>query len=449
MIVAGVGIAIAYKQLSERDPDVQNADVIAKFDADDEPPPIVRTTNWVNFGYDRARTRYFPTNKVHPPFTRRWKYGDNPLLEFPPIFVRAPELCNKRQRKPKRLGCEGRLFFVNNNGEAFSLDANSGKIMWKREIAELNASSPAYSRGRLFVANLEPGQVIAIDAKTGKTLWRRGLPGRTESSPVVVGNKVFVGCECGELYALNAKTGGVKWSTQLGGEIKAAPAYDEGNLYVGTYGGGMYSVKATNGEVEWSADGLDSGLSGAGNFYATPAVAFGRVYAGNTDSRVYSFDQDTGDLAWTYSTGGYVYSGTAVADTKHSGPTVYFGSYDGNAYALNAKTGEVRWTQDMGGRVIGSVVVIGETVYVAEFDDTNIYGFRLRDGKKRFSYHTGAYMPAITDGRRLYLVGYSSIHALDPVKKNQQGQGGGPTKAAGGQGQQGAGGNRAGGGNPN
>ena len=39
------------------------------------------------------------------------------------------------------------------------------------------------------------------------------LPGRTESSPVVVGNKVFVGCECGELYALNAKTGGVKWST--------------------------------------------------------------------------------------------------------------------------------------------------------------------------------------------------------------------------------------------
>ena len=193
-------------------------------------------------------------------------------------------------------------------------------------------------------------------------------------------------------------------------------------------------------------DGLDSGLSGAGNFYATPAVAFGRVYAGNTDSRVYSFDQDTGELAWTYSTGGYVYSGTAVADTKHSGPTVYFGSYDGNAYALNAKTGEVRWTQDMGGRVIGSVVVIGETVYVAEFDDTNIYGFRLRDGKKKFGYHTGAYMPAITDGRRLYLVGYSSIHALDPVKKNQQGQGGqGGGAGQGGQGQQGAGQNSPGG----
>ena len=92
---------------------------------------------------------------------------------------------------------------------------------------------------------------------------------------------------------------------------------------------------------------------------------------------------------------------------------------------VHAKDGGVRWTQDMGGRVIGSVVVIGETVYVAEFDDTNIYGFRLRDGKKKFGYHTGAYMPGITDGRRFYLVGYSSIHALDPVKKNRQGQGGG------------------------
>ena len=314
--------------------------------------------------------------------------------------------------------------------------------MWKKQIAELNASSPAYSRGRLFIANLEPGQVIALDAKSGDTLWRRELPGRTESSPVVVGNRVYVGCECGELYALNAKTGGVKWSTQLGGEIKAAPAYDQGHLYVGTYGGGMYSVRASNGAIQWSADGLSSGISGAGNFYATPAVAFGRVFAGNTDSRVYSFDQDTGELAWTYSTGGYVYSGTAVADTKHSAPTVYFGSYDGNAYALNAKTGDVRWTQDMGGRVIGSVVVIGETMYIAEFDDTNIYGFRLRDGKKKFSYHTGAYMPAITDGRRLYLVGYSSIHALDPVKPNQRGQ-----QRQQGQGQ--GGGSRAGGGNSN
>ena len=89
VLLAGIGIAIAFSQF-QREDDVQNADVIAKFDAgENEPPPVVRTTNWPNFGYDRARTRYFPTNKVHPPFKRRWKYGDNPLLEFPTIFIGA------------------------------------------------------------------------------------------------------------------------------------------------------------------------------------------------------------------------------------------------------------------------------------------------------------------------------------------------------------------------
>lgn len=424
LVLGGAAVAFVYSKFDRPD-DVRNGDVIKRFKASEEPDPVVRTTNWPNFGFDRARTRYFPTNKVHPPFKRRWKYGDNPLLEFPPIFVRDKQLCVKRKRKPKRLGCEGRLFFVNNNGEAFSLDANTGRIMWKRKIAELNATSPAYSRGRLFITNLEPGQALALDAKTGKTIWKKSLPGRSESSPVVVGRRVYFGCECGELYAFNTRNGKTQWSTDLGGEIKAAPAFDSGVLYVGTYSGVMYAVRARNGDIVWQSDALGGSFGTAGAFYATPAVAFGRVYSGNNDSRVYSFDQETGELAWSYSTGDYVYSGTAVADTKRSGPTVYVGSYDGNAYAINARNGELRWSASMGGRVIGSVVVIGETVYIAEFDDTNIYGFRLRDGKKKFSYHTGAYMPAITDGRRLYLVGYSSIHALDPVKASNRRSGAG------------------------
>jgi hypothetical protein len=66
--------------------------------------------------------------------------------------------------------------------------------------------------------------------------------------------------------------------------------------------------------------------------------------------------------------------------------------------------------------------VIGNIVYVAEFDDTTITGFKLKGGKKTFEYHTGAYMPAISDGRRLYIVGYSSIHALQPITKKQMKQ---------------------------
>jgi outer membrane protein assembly factor BamB len=411
LVVLGVGAAIAYNELKRPGDVNRGTDVV--FEEEQERPPVAKTTNWPMFGYDRARTRSLPANKVKPPFKRLWKYGANPLLEFPPIFVRLEGRYCKRKPGPNG-GC-GRLFFVDNNGRAFALDADTGKILWKREIASKNATSPAYSKGRLFITNLEPGQALSLDAATGKTLWKRSLPGRSESSPMVIGNKVFFGCECGDLFAVNAKTGKTKWSTALGGEIKAAPAYRNGTLYVGDYSGTMSAVKARNGSIEWQSDGLGLSLGRAGAFYSTPAVAFGRVYSGNNDSRVYSFDAETGELAWTYSTGSYVYSGTAVADTKSTPPTVYVGSIDNNIYALDARTGEARWTNSAGGPVIGSLSVVGNIVYVAEFDDTTISGFKLKGGKKVFEYHTGAYMPAISDGRRLYIVGYSSIHAMEPV----------------------------------
>ena len=100
----------------------------------------------------------------------------------------------------------------------------------------------------------------------------------------------------------------------------------------------MNAVDAKNGSLEWQSGSLGQGFGTSGAFYSTPAVAFGRVYAGNNDTRVYSFDRHDGTIAWTYSTGGYAYSGPAVAGPPHR-PTVYIGSFDGNVYALNAKGG--------------------------------------------------------------------------------------------------------------
>ena len=208
----------------------------------------------------------------------------------------------------------------------------------------------------------------------------------------------------------------MRWSTPLGGAIKSAPAYYGGFLYVGDYGGYMNAVNAKTGKLKWQSGSLGPGFGGTGEFYSTPAVAFGRVYAGNNDSRVYSFDTTDGELAWSYSTGGYAYSGPAVASTRHTGPTVYIGSFDGNVYALNAKSGEPRWIQSAGGPVIGSLTAIGNIVYAAEFEGTSTTGFAMKTGRRVFHYPRGTYTPAVSDGHRLYLVGYSSISALEPFK---------------------------------
>jgi outer membrane protein assembly factor BamB len=406
MMLAAAGVAalaigafIAYEEL-KRPEDVRNEDV--PFRTQPERKPTITRTSWPRFGFDLARTRYLPVKGVHPPFKKVWGYADRPLLEFPPVYAR------------------GQLWGVDNNGFAFSLDAHTGNVLWKRRVAELNASSPVYARGRIYIVTLVPGKALALDAKTGKTIWKRSLPGKAESSPIVVGHRVYFGCHNGELFALEKRTGKTAWTTTLAGAVKAAPAYWRGILYVGDYGGEMSAVRARNGELVWQASSQGASFGRVGAFYSTPAIAFGRVYSGNNDSRVYSFDARTGELAWSHSTGGYVYSGPAVADTPTTPPTVYVGSFDGNVYALDARTGDTRWTASAGGRVSGSLSVVGNVVYVSEFDDTTTRGLRVTDGRRLFGISTGAYTPVISDGHVIYLTGYSSVSALEPIGKRQR-----------------------------
>jgi outer membrane protein assembly factor BamB len=409
VILAVAAVVVGYEVL-KRPPDVHNEAAIRRFKPEEpkEPPKPVggraRKVNWPMYGLNPQRTRYLPARGIRPPFRKLWRYTEHPLLEFPPIYV------------------GGTLYAVNNSGFAFALDAKTGKKLWERRIGRLNASSPTYYKHRLYIVNLVPGHIVKLGAKTGRIIWKTSLPNRAESSPVVVDGSVYFGCEDGKLYSLSTTNGHVRWATQLGGPVKSAPAYYGGRLYVGDYGGDMNAVEAKTGKLIWQTGSLGTGVSG-GEFYSTPAVAFGRVYAGNNDDRVYSFDLSDGELAWTYSTGGYAYSAPTVASTKHSPPTVYIGSFDGNIYALDAKTGSVRWSRATGGQVVGSLSAIGEIVYVAEFSNQTTIGYMMHSGRKVFTYPKGTYTPIISDGQDLYLTGYSSITALEPIHPVEPGIG--------------------------
>jgi outer membrane protein assembly factor BamB len=394
--VAIAAVAVAGYLILKRPEDVSNPS--AAFTEEPESKAVVGVADWPLYGLNEERTRYLNAPEVKPPFKVKWRFKGNRLLEYSPVLA------------------GGSLYAVNNNGLAFAIKTRSGKARWKREIASLNASAPAYDKHALYISTLEPGQVQARGAASGIRLWLRGLPGRTESSPVVVGNKVIAGCECGTLYAFDRKTGKTLWETQLGGEIKAAPAVSNGVIYIGTYGGDMNAVNVKDGSIKWSTGSQGSSFGQAGRFYATAAIGFGRVYAGNLDGRMYSFEKETGELAWTQSTGGYVYAAAVVADTPATQPTVYFGSYDGTFYALDAKSGDERWSEGLGGSISGAASLIGETVYVGDLSTTRTHGFNAASGKKVFEFRDGAYNPVISDGKRLYLTGYKTIYSMKPVE---------------------------------
>jgi outer membrane protein assembly factor BamB len=302
----------------------------------------------------------------------------------------------------------------------YALNVHGGHIEWKNKIGTLNASSPAYSHGTLFAVNLEPQQAVALDAKKGKVLWRTPLPGRSESSPLVHNGKVIFGCESGDIFALDAKTGKVRWTVHTGGAVKGALAYDNGTLFADNYAGEVWALDAGNGHVKWTANTQGGGFLHGGGVYSTPAVAFGRVYLGGLDGRVYSFEEKTGALAWSHSTGAEVYSSPAVADPPHAPPTVFIGSEDKHFYALDAKTGAVRWEHYLNGIVLGSSSVVDRTVYVSAIGpNIGTFGYGVSKGQQVFYNAEGEYNPVISDGRRIYLTGTSTIRAFRPQTKKE------------------------------
>ena len=49
---------------------------------------------------------------------------------------------------------EGVLYVVPNDGVARAVDAEDGKLRWSTRVGTLNASSPAYYEGDLYIATL-------------------------------------------------------------------------------------------------------------------------------------------------------------------------------------------------------------------------------------------------------------------------------------------------------
>lgn len=386
----------------KRPADVSNPDVA--FEAQASEPVDTgkkardRTVDWPRYGYDIERTKFLNAQKVRPPFRKVWRYQQDQLIEFAPIVVKD------------------RLYMIDNDGVFISLNANTGKVIWKKQHGSLNASSPAFSKGVLYAVNLSPPQALAIRARDGKPIWKRALPGRAESSPMVIRDRMYFGTESGEFFALDTRKGKVIWTASLAGAVKAAPAFSDGTLYVGDYAGQMYAIRASDGAIRWRTSDLGVGLGRSGRFYSTPAVAFGRVYVGNVDGRVYSFDEKSGEIAWTHSAGDYVYSGIAAGQTKGTRPAVYFGSHDKRAYALDARTGGVLWSAEPGGQISGPATVVGDVVYLSTFSGNSTVGFDLKTGRRVFKFDDGEYGPVVSDGERLFVLGGAAVIALDPVQ---------------------------------
>jgi outer membrane protein assembly factor BamB len=345
---------------------------------------------------------------VRPPFHLDWIAGGTSLVEFPPAVAFHY------------------LYYAALNGNLIAVSTRTGRRMWTVHVGRCEAASPAVNRlgrGSVFETflNKEPcgrgsaqkgdGELVAVAAgRAPIARWTKHL-GPTETSPLIVGNQIYVGDYHGTVYSVRSVDGATTWTFQAGGAVKGAIAYDRGSIFFGDYDGRLYALRASDGKLVWRSESNRDWFGGHGTFYSTPSVAYSRVYLGSTDGHVYSFGERSGKLRWSYKTGGFVYGSPAVWHGR-----IFVGSYDHTFYALDAATGAVLWEFHANGPISGSATVVDGIVYFATLK-RRTYGLDALTGKQLWTYPDGAFTPVVTDGKRLYVVGWAKVYAFSPRKR--------------------------------
>jgi outer membrane protein assembly factor BamB len=362
--------------------------------------------DWPFFGRVPERTHYLPSEKrlLDPPLKQAWSLNTHALIEFPPAID------------------DGVAYVVNKYGNAKAVRLSDRKVLWEVENRPSDkgtpnfVTAPVYYEGRLFGAFLG-GEMVAGDAKTGRTLWRRQLGGHLESSPLPAAGTLYLGTDTTDVVALRAEDGSTRWRANLPAAIKASPSFHDGRLYVADYQSSVFALDAASGKPLWRTNTSEEPPFGRGGFFSSPAIAFGRVYAARDDGTVFAFDEESGKVAWSFAAGGQVYGSPAAAQVPGTPPTIYIGAENGRFYALDAATGKVRWSYDVGGPVPGTATVIGHTVYTSSFGTDRTIGIDAVTHRKTFELKQAGYTPVVSDGKRLYLVGYYVVVGLEPARR--------------------------------
>ena len=362
--------------------------------------------DWPQFGRVPERTHYLPSTDraLDPPLAQAWSINTHGLIEFPPAIH------------------DGTAYVINKFGNGKAVRLRDRKVLWELKVHPSNhgkptdVTAPVYYEGRVYGAFLG-GDVAAGDAETGREVWVRQLDGHLESSPLAVDDTLYLGTDTTNVVALHTSDGSTRWQFNSPAAIKASPSYHDGRVFVADYESAMFALDAETGELAWRTNTSKVPPFGHGGFFSSPAIAFGKVYAARDDGTVYAFDEKTGKVKWSFPTGGFVYGSPAVAQVPGTPPSVYIGSEDGRFYALDAKTGKERWHYDVGGPVPGTATVIGHTVYTSSFKTQQTVGIDARTHKPTYRVKQAGYTPMVSDGKRLYLVGYYTLIGLHPKRR--------------------------------
>ena len=265
----------------------------------------------------------------------------------------------------------GKVFVLDGDATVTAVDADSGQIVWKREVKpdERERGSGilgfnimrgggqvsggfgggvAVGGGKVFVAS-GYRTMSALDAATGAVVWTVRTDSPLHGAPTVSGARVYVVDIDNQIIAFNTATGQQDWSYRGIAEpariMRASSPAVVGDTVIAPFSSGeVVALRASNGQPVWqqvlSRSSRTSALSEIRDIAGRPVVSRGFVYAVSHSGVMQSMDIRSGTPKWTLPVAG-------VNAPLPAGDVVYVVSKSGELTVINRDSGSIYWTHDL------------------------------------------------------------------------------------------------------
>lgn len=193
-----------------------------------------------------------------------------------------------------------RVVFGAKDGFIYSLDANTGKLVWKFFAKAEVLSDVLVHDGAVYV--LSGANVLyKIDADTGKQKWvysrvqRNRFSVRGGSKALAYGSALYVGFSDGFFVSLKLSDGSLNWERKLGSggrlqDVDMSPVRRGNLVYVSSYDGALYALGINDGSIRWR---LDQGG------YSKPLITGSKLLYPTSRKELSLIDADSGKLEWS------------------------------------------------------------------------------------------------------------------------------------------------------
>ncbi len=242
-----------------------------------------------------------------------------------------------------------RLFVGGLNGVFYSIDLDTGKIIWEFDTKSEIVAEPLIQDG--YVYFVSGGNILyCLDATNGRQIWvynrqdnSNRMTIRGGAKPAFYQGLIYQGFSDGSLVSLSAKTGTPQWEVLINRntkfkDIDASAVVEQDTIYINSYDDKIYAVSRSSGTILWS-----SNFGG----YSAPIISGDRLIYTSSKGQLLAVSKKTGDLIWQKSD----LVGLATEPTLHKG-LVVVGESQGSVKFFDLITGELKGSFDPGRGVL-------------------------------------------------------------------------------------------------